>query len=126
MTTFQATGTIRDLPEEIEGKIGFVIISDDGKTVLPVFVEESKLQKRVVRELIVGAKVEISGQLKSTVHLLDGHHMIRMWLVADKITIIRRAIVQFKRNIILNKLLDMYDLDNLYRVYKHKGEKNEQ
>ena len=124
MMTFQATGIIRDIPEEIQGLIAFILISDDRKTMIPIAVKENKLQERVKRELIIGAKVEVSGTITSTFKIINGKHTLRLWLVADKVKIIHRSIVTFKRNLIFNKLLEMVDLDNLFSFYQKQKEKD--
>lgn len=128
MMTFQATGTIRELPESqiINGKntVAFVLVSDNGSDVLPIYVKDKKLIEKLMKLLIIGTKVECSGEVKTTSLLIDGKCMIRPRFFADNVRVVKRAIIKFKRNIIFSKLLDVIDLDNLYKLYKTKGEEN--
>ena len=125
MNTFLFDGWVRDAYStfEIRGKyfIGFILLNEDNSTI-PIAVNDQKLIEYFITKVKVGYKLEVQGHFTTMTVYKEDKKLIQVFFVADTLKIVRGSRVKFKKNTIIEKLIDLIDPEDIYEQYKKKGE----
>lgn len=125
MNIFSVNGIVRDRPSEIlldgEPYLAFTIVQDSGKFILPVYAKGEKLTKRIKRLAIIGTSVEINGKIATTYKYYEGKVYVRVFFVIEKFTRTAAPKIQFRDNIVIEKILALNDTEDLLKVFRRKG-----
>lgn len=127
MNNFQFTGYVRNPPEIVKTTQGnlycaVVLTRDKGSINVPVYFK-GPLAKKVIKEVRVGALINVEGSLRSE-NIIDGYFIgLRLFCVATALEIVNSAGLTFKRNVVFNKLLALEDTEDLFKT-KTKGNKS--
>lgn len=125
MNCFQLTGYIRDEPVETiydsKTVMAFNFTQDNGKVNLPIYVTDKQLCKYLKEKCSIGCEVEIYGRLASQWVAKDGVLHNRVYLIAESLKRTKVPQVRFTRNVVMSRLLETYDPDDLLKEYKKQA-----
>ena len=126
MNSFQLNGYMRDQPEEMmfqNGKVmAFNLTQDNGKLNVPIYLTTPTLINYVTKKCVIGCELEVQGRIATQWYIRDSKVFNRPFFIAEKIKRTNLPKVSFGKNVIMSKLLDVYDPDDLLKNYR-KAEK---
>ncbi len=128
MNNFCFNGVVRDNPEKltISGKeyIAFVLSQSDDHTLVPFFAT-GKVADKLMRIARIGNSIEVQGKFVSELKYYEDKAFIRLYLVVEKASKINSPRIEFTENVVLEKLLSLYDTEDLLKEFRKKGKKDD-
>jgi len=122
MNSFQLNGYMRDQPEEMmfqNGKVmAFNLTQDNGKLNVPIYLTTPTLINYVTKKCVIGCELEVQGRIATQRYIRDSKVFNRPFFIAEKIKRTNLPKVSFGKNVIMSKLLDVYDPDDLLKNYR--------
>lgn len=122
MNSFQLNGYMRDQPEEMmfqNGKVmAFNLTQDNGKLNVPIYLTTPTLINYVTKKCVIGCELEVQGRIATQWYIRDSKVFNRPFFIAEKIKRTNLPKVSFGKNVIMSKLLDVYDPDDLLKNYR--------
>ena len=132
MNTFFINGVVRERPKEIvvdgERYLSLVVVLKESHTILPIYAKGDSLVKKITRLGAIGAEVEVQGKFTTTEKYYEGRTYIRLYLICEKFARIKAPKVKFDANIVIEKMLGIYDTEDLLKEFRKKArslEKND-
>lgn len=127
MNNFCFSGVVRDNPEKIEinGKeyVSFVL-TQNNNVLIPVFAS-GVVADKLIRIARVGNTIEVQGKFASESKMYEGRVFLRLYLVVEKASKIHSPKIEFSENVVIEKLLSLYDTENLLRDLRKKGKNDD-